>query len=126
MLVLEAVEHARLYEAMPRFVRVVNGLEFEEDEDVVRVVDVSEDSLHLRLFARTRPILIEHRPPGVVVADVDSGDDERSHWPLLSLRSSIVAMPRDYLARRRRWVPPRGMRTPRRLKTARNSGQAAR
>src|SRR5436309_4891864 len=111
---------------MPRFVRVVNGLELEEDEDVVRVVDVSEDSLHLRLFARTRPILIEHRPPGVVVADVDSGDDERSHWPLLSLRSSIVAMPRDYLGAPKKVRSAEGMRTPRRLKTARNSGQAAR
>jgi hypothetical protein len=52
MLVLEAVEHARLHEAAPRFICIFYGIEFEEDENVVRVVDHTEDPLHTLAFSR--------------------------------------------------------------------------
>ena len=40
VLVLEAVEHAGLHEATPRFISIADRVELEEDEDVVRVFDV--------------------------------------------------------------------------------------
>jgi hypothetical protein len=71
MLVLEAIEHTRLHEAAPRLIRVVYGGELEEDEDVVRVVDATEDPLQLRLLARlsgdldrTSASRSRSRPPG--------------------------------------------------------------
>jgi hypothetical protein len=77
MLVREAVERARLHEATPRFVRVGHGVDFEQAEHVVRVVNAAEDPLHRRLLTRPWTILIEHRPPGVVVAHLDPSGDER-------------------------------------------------
>jgi hypothetical protein len=46
---------------------------------VPRVVDAAEDTLARHLLQRTRSILVEHRPPALVVADVDARDDEPRH-----------------------------------------------
>src|SRR5919198_1233707 len=79
VLVLEAVEDAGLDEAPLGLPRVLERRELEVDEDVVRVVRVAEDSLHRRLLAGPRPVLVEQRPPRVIVAHVDPGDDEARH-----------------------------------------------
>jgi hypothetical protein len=60
-----------------RFSCVLRGFELEEDEDVARIVDIAVNALNFRLLACLRAILVEHRPPPVVVAHVDPGDDER-------------------------------------------------
>ena len=48
---------------------------------MVRIVDATEHTLDRRLFAHVRLVLVEHRPPRVVIADLDPGDDERGHRP---------------------------------------------
>ena len=45
VLVREAVEHARFLEPAARLLRVGDGIELEEDEDVIRIVDLTEDPL---------------------------------------------------------------------------------
>src|SRR5439155_16695789 len=64
---------------LPRFLCVLDGRELEEDEDVIWILHFSEDALNRRLLTRLRAILFEHRPPSVVVANLDPGDDERGH-----------------------------------------------
>jgi hypothetical protein len=81
VLVLEPVEYPRLHESSLGFLRVGNGGKLKQDEDVVRVVDASKDSLALRLLARLGAVLLEHRAPRVVVTDLDPGDDECGHTP---------------------------------------------
>jgi hypothetical protein len=60
VLVHEAVEHARVHDPTASFIRVVDGGELEEDENVVRVVDAAEDTLHLRVLSRLRAILADN------------------------------------------------------------------
>src|SRR5919198_655437 len=88
VLVLEAVEDAGFDEAPFGLPRVLERGELEIDEDVVRVVSVAEDPLHRRLLARPRPVLVEHRPPRVVVADVDPRDDEARYAGNASRRAA--------------------------------------
>ena len=47
-----------------RLVRILDGLELEDDEQVIRILDAAEHALHAGLLAGTRPVLVEHRPPG--------------------------------------------------------------
>jgi hypothetical protein len=76
------------------FLRVLDRVELEVDEDVVRVVDAAQDALHTCLLACAGLVLVELRPPAVVVADVDSRDDKCSHV-FLSPRPGRVAPERD-------------------------------
>jgi hypothetical protein len=60
--------------------------ELEEDKHVIRVVRAPKDALCGRSLSGTRSVLLEHRPPGVVVANLEASDDERRHvtpfaWP---------------------------------------------
>jgi hypothetical protein len=77
-----------------RLLRVIDGVELEIDENVIRILDTAEHSLHLRFLAGARAVLVEHRPPGVVVPDLDPGDDEGVHRAarLLTMASYTRAM----------------------------------
>jgi hypothetical protein len=76
VLVLEPVEHAGLDQPASRFARVLQRRELEEDEDVVRIVDAAKDAARRRRLAGTRPVLVEERPPCLVVTGLDPRDDE--------------------------------------------------
>ncbi len=51
MLVLEPIENARLDKPLSGLLSIVGRLELKKDEDVIRVVDVAEDSLDECLLA---------------------------------------------------------------------------
>src|SRR5207249_7138289 len=72
VLVGEAVEHTRLDKASRGFFCVGQRSELEEDEYVIRIVRLAEYPLDRRLLSCERTILVEHRSPGVVVADLDA------------------------------------------------------
>ena len=79
MLVFEPVEHAGGHEALTRFVRILRARVLKVNEHLVRIIGAPEDPLHLCLLSSTWLILVEHRPPPVVIAGLDTSDDERWH-----------------------------------------------
>src|SRR5919106_2901833 len=79
MLVLEPVEYAGRHKSTLGFLSVVDGFELQQDEHMVRVVNAAKYALHPCVLSGPWPILIEHRAPRVVVADLNPGDDERVH-----------------------------------------------
>ena len=75
------IQHARTDKPIPRLSRIVDGLE----------------------LASSRSVLSEHRPPGVVVADLDPGEDECRHPAPLSSLSRCLS---HVVQRRSEHEPP--------------------
>jgi hypothetical protein len=120
VLVREAVEDTGFDEPPLRFTRIVERRELEHDEHVVSVVHAAEDMLDGRLLAGVRVILVEERPPGVVVTDLDARDDERSQRLRDSSRPA-AAVPVNGEAVRRKVVPGGGVSRRRATRARTNS-----
>src|SRR5207253_919993 len=70
---VEPVEHAGAEKSLPRSLRIFGRCELHQDVHLAWVLDVPEDAPSLSRFPCARPILVEHRFPGIEVADVDAG-----------------------------------------------------
>ena len=73
----DAIGSHGAYEATLRGPRLLRRPELDLNEHLVRIVDVPEQPVAGGGAARARSVVVEQRLPGVVVADVDAGDDER-------------------------------------------------
>src|SRR5262249_46147912 len=91
--VREAFENTRVEEPPLRLLRISDRVKLEEDEDMVRIVDSAEYALNRRLLPGVWSILVEHRPPFLVVADLNPGDDERRNRPLLGFGNGCRSEP---------------------------------
>ena len=77
ILVGEAIEHAGCEQSRPSFLRVARSSRTRSRCTPPRVLGVPEDPVVPGGASRSGLVLVEHRLPPVVVADVEAGQDER-------------------------------------------------
>jgi hypothetical protein len=79
MFVRESIQDARLDKPALCLAGIVDRSELEKYEHLIRIIRGTKDALCGRLLPRTRSVLLKHRPPSVVVANLNAGDDEGRH-----------------------------------------------
>src|SRR5438132_1295522 len=88
-LVGKAIEDARCEQPLATGLGFLGRSELDQHYDLARVVHAAKDPVPLGCLPRAWSILVELWLPGVVVTDVDAGQDECHTVGLLQLRRLV-------------------------------------